>query len=118
MDDEFKERCFSYYSALIQPIYKQYKLKEEPIYAIQRYCSLETLSEYAIQLAKSDYMLKERGVLKKDGLLEPGIETVIERKNSVRNNSVSVGDVIEIYRGNERDLYYVEPVGLKCLDTF
>lgn len=118
MDDEFKERCFSYYSALIQPVYEQYKLKEESVYAVQRFCALDTLSEYAIQPARGDYILKERGVLRNDGLLESGIETVIERKNSVRNNRVSVGDVIEIYRANERDLYYVNPVGLKRLDTF
>lgn len=118
MDDEFKERFFSYYSALIQPIYKQYKLKDEPIYAVQRFCSLETLSEYSIEPAKRDYILKEHGILKNDSVLEQEIEAVIEKKNLAHNNSVSVGDVLEVYCGNERELYYVNPVGLKSLNTF
>ncbi len=118
MNTGTKERCLLYYSRLYCPVYEQYKLKDGAKYAIQRYCSLKVLSEYSIQPVNSDYSLYEFGVLNANASLEQMVESVIERKNSHRNNSVSVGDVIKIYQTGNPFLFYVDPVGLKRLNTF
>lgn len=33
MNNGFKERCFSYFSGIVEPVYEQYKLKNDPKYA-------------------------------------------------------------------------------------
>ncbi len=46
------------------------------------------------------------------------VESVIEQKNLRRNNSISVGDVMKIYRAGERYFFYVDSVGLQQLNAF
>lgn len=118
MHNGFKERCLSYYSGLVYPVYEHYKLKDDTKYAIQRFCSLQTFSEYSIQPTISDYKLCECGLLTDDAPLEQMIESIIDKKNSFRNNSISVGDVIKVFRATNRYLYFVDPVGLKPLNAF
>lgn len=118
MHNGFKERCLSYYSGLVYPVYEQYKLKNDTKYAIQRFCSLKTFSEYSIQPTVSDYNLCECGLLTDDAPIEQMVESIIEKKNSFRNNSISVGDVIKVFRATDRYLYFVDPVGLKPLNSF
>lgn len=118
MKKGFKERCLSYYSGLFHPVYEQYKLKNYVKYAVQRYCSLKALSDYSIQPTEQDYDLCECGLLDGINSLEQLIESVFEKKNLHRNNSVSVGDVIKVYRACERYFYYVNPVGLQQLQAF
>ena len=118
MREDIIERCLSYYSGLIHPVYEQYKLKNDAKYAIQRFCSLRLLSEYSISPAVSDYDIYERGVLVGSDSPEKLTEGIIAKKNECRNNSVSVGDVIKIYRASARYFYYVNPVGLQQLNAF
>ncbi|MBM6829704.1 hypothetical protein H9X85_08680 [Anaerotignum lactatifermentans] len=118
MSEGIIERCLSYYSGLIHPVYEQYKLKNDAKYAIQRFCSLGLLSEYSIRPAVSDYDLYERGALVGSDSLEKLTEAMIAKKNERRNNSVSAGDVIKIYRASARYFYYVNPVGLQQLNAF
>lgn len=118
MSEGIIERCLSYYSGLIHLVYEQYKLKNDAKYAIQRFCSLGLLSEYSIIPAVSDYDLYERGALAGSDSLEKLTEAMIAKKNESRNNSVSVGDVIKIYRASDRYFYYVNPVGLQQLNAF
>ncbi len=118
MRKQFRERLISYYSGLFYPVYEQYKLKNEFKYAVQRYCSLKDLYSHSIQPINQDYELCECGVLVGDNSYEQLVESVIEHKNFRRNNSVSVGDVIKIYRAGERYFFYVDPVGLQRLNAF
>lgn len=118
MSEGILERCLSYYSGLIHPVYEQYKLKNDAKYAVQRYCSLGLLSEYSIRPVVDDYDLYECGTLVGNDSLKNLTEAMIGMKNSHRNNSVSVGDVIKIYRASTRYFYYVNPVGLQLLNAF
>jgi hypothetical protein len=118
MYNGLKERSFSYFSGIFNPIYEQYKLKSDSQYARQRFSSLQTLLENSIQPLLTDYELYRCGILSDDAPLEQMIETVIDAKNSYHNNSFSVGDVIKVFHVTNRYLYYVDPVGLKQLSVF
>lgn len=118
MQKGFRERIISYYSWLLRPVYEQYKLKNDVKYAVQRYSSLHALFCYSLQPENQDYDMCVCGVLAGNGSYEQLAEDVMVQKNLYRNNSVSVGDVLKIYRANERYFYYVDPVGLQQLDVF
>lgn len=118
MNDGFKERCFSYFSGIVEPVYEQYKLKNDPKYARQRFSSLQSLSENSIYPMIADYELCGCGLLSDYAPIEQTIEEIITVKNSLHNNCISVGDVIKVFRATNRYLYYVDPVGLKQLNVF
>lgn len=93
-------------------------MKTDVKYTIQRFCSLEAFSGYSIQPESRDCELYECGVLDGNASIEQLLEAVIEKKNLHWNNSVSVDDVIKVFRASERYLYYVDSVGLQQLNAF
>lgn len=118
MNNGFKERCFSYLSGIVNPVYEQYKLKDDSKYARQRFSSLQSLSEHSLKPSIADYDWCGCGILSNSVSIEQMVEDVICIKNSQHRNSVSVGDVIKVFHLSHRYLYYVDSVGLKQLDVF
>lgn len=118
MYEGVKERYFLYFTGIFNPVYEQYKLKDDSKYARQRFSSLQTLSENSIQPLIDDYEFHGCGILSGDDSLKQMIESVINTKNSCHNNSFSVGDVIKVFHANNQYFYYVDPIGLKQLSIF
>lgn len=56
MDSEMRKRVFLYYSGIFKPVYELYRLNQNPIYAVQRFCPLE-FSENIILRLKSKIMI-------------------------------------------------------------
>lgn len=118
MTEDRIRRFATYCTTLYYPIYMLYKLKDDPRFARRRYCAYDVLCANAIRVSSEDYVLSNWGVLAHDFSIPHMVETEIERRNSSKNNSVSVGDVFVVLRANDQFLYYVDPVGLKALNVF
>ena len=118
MHNGLRERCLLYYSGLFNPVYELYKLKAEPQYAVQRYCSFKTLSEYKINPTIQDYELREYGFLEGNTSSENIVEKLIQAKNTIQKNHISIGDIINVFRAGRKRQFFVDAVGLKEIEFF
>lgn len=118
METSLSNRCFSFFSKFCTPIYIQYKLNRSSEYAIQRYSSFARLTEMNIVPYKKDYFIFDSGTLSNSLPLEDLVESHINLQNSIRNNTISVGDVIKIFYDCKAHFFYVDAIGLKELEFF
>lgn len=118
MNTRLKNRCLSYYSSIFSSVYEIYKLKASPCYAIQRYSSWDNLADYGMIPTENSYELYECGLTGNNLYSTDEIEELIQEKNSIKKNTISVGDILNIFCAGIQRTFFVDSVGLKILNSF